>query len=214
MTAIDGAAAMAAAQPCAWIHVSGYALLGDDGRSLAQRLAGRFVSVNGGSAAAHDGRAAQLLEHLGTLRPSLIILNAAEVAALLEASDAEHPPSGAVRLPAEAARLVAGELGALVVVTDGDRGAHATWPGGRGVHVAAVRADAVDATGAGDAFAAAVIDELADGAWPPDEERVRRAMVAGAELAARVVTVVGAQARVPGEAEPTAPARSRGTMPA
>jgi ribokinase len=215
--ALDGAAAVAAAGGCAWIHVSGYALLGDEGGALAQRLAGRFVSVNGGSAAARDGRAAQLLEHLRTLRPALIILSAAEAAALLEGPmprGALTSRPGATSDPEEAARRLAEELGSLVVVTDAARGADAAWPGGRAVHVAAPRALTVDATGAGDAFAAAVIDELADGAWPPDEERMRRAMAAGAALAARVVAVDGAQARVAGEHDAMARGRGQVRLPA
>lgn len=213
--ALEAAAALAAVEASTWIHVSGYALLGDDGGALARRLAGRFVSVNGGSAAAHDGRASQLLDHLGMLRAALIILSAAEAGALVGALQhgAASPP-GAAPNPAEAALQLAAGLGSLVVVTDAARGAHAAWPDGRGVHVAARRVRALDATGAGDAFAAAVIDGLADGAWPPDEARMRRAMAAGAQLAARVVTVVGAQARVDGERPPAGGLAGQGTMPA
>lgn len=214
--ALDAAAAVAAAGRCPWIHVSGYALLGDAGGALARRLAGRFVSVNGGSAAAHDGRAAQLLERLRALRPSLLVLNATEVAALLPAATrnpAAADPALAAK-PAQAAGLLADELGSLVVVTDAARGAFAAWGSGRGLHVAAHAVRATDATGAGDAFAAAVIDELAGGAWPPDEERIRRAVVAGVNLAARVVTVVGAQARVRGEHDAAARGERHVTVPA
>lgn len=195
--ALDAAAAAAAAGAAHWIHVSGYALLGDRGRQLAELLAGRFVSVNGGSAAAHDGRAPQLLAHLRLLRPALAILNAAEAAALLDEAAA---------LARDAAPKLARELMSVVVVTDGARGAVVAWPDGRSLHAAAARSLAIDATGAGDAFAAALIDELANGPWPPDEDRMRRAMVGGAQLAARVVAVVGAQTRVEGERDVTVPA--------
>jgi sugar/nucleoside kinase (ribokinase family) len=79
------------------------------------------------------------------------------------------------------------------------------------IAVPAVPTRAVDSTGAGDAFAAGLIDELlrtvggADPAatWPPNPERLRAAMSVGTALAARVITVVGAQTRVEGEQRAT-----------
>ena len=58
---------------------------------------------------------------------------------------------------------------------------------------------AVDATGAGDAYAAALIGSLSQGHWPPGGEQLREAMRAGGELAGLVAGALGAQARVAGE---------------
>ena len=58
----------------------------------------------------------------------------------------------------------------------------------------------MDTTGAGDAFAAALLAELAP-AWPPDEWEVMRAMRVGLEVAGAVTLVDGAQARIPSEPE-------------
>jgi sugar/nucleoside kinase (ribokinase family) len=57
----------------------------------------------------------------------------------------------------------------------------------------------LDATGAGDAYAAALVGELLGVGWPPDEPVLRGAMQAGSRLGALVARVVGAQARVSGE---------------
>ena len=70
----------------------------------------------------------------------------------------------------------------LVVLTDGDRGcwfASATDAPVR--HVPAFRVEAVEPTGAGDAFTAALLSRLIDGDWaPPTEADVRYAAAAGA----------------------------------
>jgi sugar/nucleoside kinase (ribokinase family) len=57
----------------------------------------------------------------------------------------------------------------------------------------------VDATGAGDAFAARLIAALVEGPWPPSRSGLQRAMAAASRLAAAVARVPGAQKRVPGE---------------
>jgi sugar/nucleoside kinase (ribokinase family) len=57
--------------------------------------------------------------------------------------------------------------------------------------------DAVDTTGAGDAFAAAVVAHLRERPWPPSPETLTAAMGEAVALAAQVTRVTGAQARVP-----------------
>jgi sugar/nucleoside kinase (ribokinase family) len=202
---LDPAAAVEAAGGATWVHVSGYALLGDAGGALAAGLAGRFVSVNGGSAAARDGRAGQLARHLATLRPALLVLSAQEAAGLAGDELSATPSYGDV------AAHLAERFRSVVVVTMGEAGAVAASPAGDIVAVPAVPTRAVDSTGAGDAFAAGLIDDLLRTvggpgpavAWPPNPERLRTAMRAGATLAARVITVIGAQTRFEGEQRAT-----------
>jgi sugar/nucleoside kinase (ribokinase family) len=60
-------------------------------------------------------------------------------------------------------------------------------------------ADAADTTGAGDAFAAALLARLADTEWPPSGALVRDALDGATAAAAEVVRVAGAQGRTPSE---------------
>lgn len=197
--AIDAGAAAAAVGDATWIHVSGYALLGEGGLRLAEQLAGerrgRPLSVNGGSAT-DASRAAGLLQSLSLLRPALLVLGAAEARALA--------PDRASAT--DAATTLATRLETIVVVTDGAHGARVASEHGATLAAPARPVAAVDATGAGDAFAAALVDRLAgavaiDGraAWPPDPAAMRAALASAIALAARVVAAVGAQARVAGE---------------
>lgn len=65
--------------------------------------------------------------------------------------------------------------------------------------VTGAAAPARDTTGAGDAFAAALVAELLEAGWPPPRERMQVAIEAAVTLAGRVARVDGAQARVAGE---------------
>jgi len=104
-----------------------------------------------------------------------------------------------VILNADEARAVGAEMpGAVVVVTTVD-GATATVAGRVVSAPATAGSEVVDTTGAGDAFAAGLIAELAESDWPPDARQLGRAMAAAAELAAAVTRVRGAQTRVVGE---------------
>jgi ribokinase len=156
-----------------WVHCSGYALLDPTGEAvvttLAERPVGTILSV-GGCAVPPEG-AVRFRDLLSVARPDLLVLNRAEAASL--------------------------GPGFSVVVTDPDGSAAAI--GSLQVREPAIAGLAVDVTGAGDAYAAALIGRLAEGAWPPDEPRLREAMRAGAELASLVAGVLGAQARVAGE---------------
>jgi len=58
---------------------------------------------------------------------------------------------------------------------------------------------AVDTTGAGDAFAAALVAGLLDAEWPPAQAVLEVALRDAVELAAAVARAPGAQARVGAE---------------
>jgi sugar/nucleoside kinase (ribokinase family) len=103
---------------------------------------------------------------------------------------------------ADAAKLAL-EAAAIVVVTGPD-GVEAAYPNSE-LAVRRVRIDrvrAADTTGAGDAFAAALIAELREPPWPPSPATLDRALAAAAGFAAEVTRVPGAQTRVPGESNP------------
>ncbi len=166
-----------------WVHVSGYALRDDHARAVAKVLAARpdsvRVSLGGGSAPRAE--AAAFGEMLDAVRPDLVILSAEEAAAL----GRRRPGTGA----------------AIVVTTAGSGGSWAE-AGGERIEVPAAALDdpPLDATGAGDAYAAALIDALANnGEWPPPIAELRSAMQLASRLGAETARVEGAQGRVPSE---------------
>jgi fructokinase len=69
----------------------------------------------------------------------------------------------------------------LVVLTEGDAGATAWWPGGR-VHAPAVKADVVDTIGAGDSFLAALLVRL-DATGKLSREGLRQLTASGVAAA-------------------------------
>ncbi len=159
-----------------WVHVSGYALLDTEGARVARELAVRPVqsrlSVGGGSLPPGDD-AVSFGELLRVAGPDLLILNRDEAAAL-----GAHTP------------------GCLAVVTSGRSGSAATAPGMPPIHVPAPADDrpVLDTTGAGDAYAAALVDELAHlGGWPPPPAELQHAMAVASRLGADVARVEGAQ---------------------
>jgi ribokinase len=157
------------------LHVAGYALLRHGSRPAAEAAiarahdAGMTVSVDPSSAALlSDG-----LLRLGR-GVDLIIPNALEARALTSQGD-----------PVAAARSLS-ESFPEVAVTLGERGA--LWTDGSEiVRAAALAADVVDTTGAGDAFAAGLLAARARGAGP------KEALEAGCALAARAVASTGAR---------------------
>jgi sugar/nucleoside kinase (ribokinase family) len=182
---VDLAGLSAGAQ---WLIISGYALLDDGALDFAARCAAEsprraVLGCSLPSAGVSGWRAA-----VTAARPQLVILNAdeARVLAQVDGDDAEA-----------LAGALAPELDALVIVT-GPRESSAV---GRDVRMT-VRGTggegAIDSTGAGDAFAAAVIAELGL-AWPPDDRALRTAMSAALSAAAEVVAVPGAQGAVAAE---------------
>jgi sugar/nucleoside kinase (ribokinase family) len=161
-----------------WVHVSGYALRDAAGPTIAAALAARApgvrVSIGGGSLPPGE-EAAAFAELLDVARPELLVLSRDEADALPKRSPL------------------------FAVVTDGRHGSTATAPGMEPMHVAAATPDAavIDATGAGDAYAAALIAQLSEcGAWPPPAVELRRAMGVASRLGAGVATTEGAQGRV------------------
>lgn len=167
-----------------WLVVSGYVLL--------ERAAGLSASgdhpLRAVLGCAMDARQVDGWVAAATsLAPHLVILNLDEARAI----------AGATGDPVTLAAAVAGRVGAGVITTYA--GGAAALVGGRAVAVDAARQPAVDTTGAGDAFSAALLAELAAGTWPPDDAALAAAMRAGIALAGAVAGVEGAQAHVPAE---------------
>jgi sugar/nucleoside kinase (ribokinase family) len=179
-----------------WIHCSGYALLDDLSgdtlaRVLGERAGGVRLSVAGGSVPPERSRVERLRLRLANARPDLLLLSRGEAESMLGA----RPASGLA-----AARALR-ELAPVLVVTSGADGSAAV-SGGRELQVAApaLSGGALDATGAGDAYLAGVLIELAEaGGWPPAKGPLRAAMQRGSLLGAQVARVFGAQGRVIGE---------------
>ncbi len=180
-----------------WVHCSGYAL-GDDatGDEMAAMLGSlpdrQTVSVGGGSLPPDAARAARVRHRVATARSRLLILGRDEAASLLDLP----VPSFA----AAADALAVAFPGIIAVVTGGPSGSAAAGPGfALSVPAHDPPTPGVDATGAGDAYAAGLIGTLLGAAWPPDMPTLRRAMEAGSRLGGLVSRMIGAQARVAGE---------------
>jgi ribokinase len=189
--------AAVAAAGAAWVHCSAYPLADDvTGDALAEALgslsAGSRISAGGGSLPPDPARAARVRERLATTRMSLLILERDEAAALLDAP----LPS----LPAAADALLTTFPATIAVVTGGASGSAAAGPGfAFSVPAQNPSSPMLDATGAGDAYAAALIAALLPTAWPPDVATLRAAMEAGSRAGGLVSRVLGAQGRVAGE---------------
>ena len=158
-----------------WTVVSGYVLLEADVDRLAAALASRRGRRALLGCAVPDAALAAWTAASMALRPDLAILNRDEASAVAAATGA-----------------------GVLVVTDAD-GALATI-GRDEVHVqAAAGPPALDTTGAGDAFAATLIESLSSGTWPPERAVLEAALRAAGRLASAVAHERGAQARVAGE---------------
>jgi sugar/nucleoside kinase (ribokinase family) len=162
------------------LHLSGYVLLHDGPRAAGlaalerARAARMTISVDPASAAPlRSAGAAQVLEWIG--RADLLLPNLDEARALTGCDDAEA-----------AGRALARQAGEVVVTLGADG---ALWTDGHDVVWADAPADGVvvDATGAGDAFAAGFLAAWRDGADPA------RALAAGCALGARAVARAGAR---------------------
>jgi len=161
------------------LHLSGYVLLDE-----ASRPAGRHalaVAAARGLTTSVDAASAVPLRGVPFLDlargADLLLANADEAAALL----------GSPAPPADLARGLAAAGVRHAVVKCGPAGAVWAAAGGAVVTAPAVPAEAVDPTGAGDAFAAGLLAAWLAGAPPA------QALAAGARLGARAVTVVGAR---------------------
>jgi sugar/nucleoside kinase (ribokinase family) len=182
-----------------WIHCSGYPLLDDrTGDALAELLGGRRqkvrLSIAGGSVPPDPGRVSRLRARLEEARPDLVIMSGEEADALLAGRPARALAAAAALQP----------LASVVIVTVGADGSAAVAEGMR-LEAAAPQLPGpmLDATGSGDAFAAALLVTLTGtkkASWPPSADALTAAMEAGNRLGAQVSRVLGAQGRVDGEA--------------
>jgi ribokinase len=169
------------------VHVSGYALFGDDSREAAvQALA---AARSAGVPVSLDAASAGPLARFGPHR----LLDAADAALVFANRDEAALLIGSPDIAAATAARRLGSLCGEAVVKDGAAGA--AWSDGTDVlSVPAVRIDGpVDSTGAGDAFAAGVLGARAGGASIADQ------LARGAEFAGRALACPGG--RPPGAQE-------------
>ncbi|HEX9609783.1 MAG TPA: carbohydrate kinase family protein [Candidatus Limnocylindria bacterium] len=171
-----------------WLVISGYALLEDGALAFARRCAAQQPLRAILGCAVPDARVADWRAAASAARAHLVVLNADEARVLAGADDELEALVAALAL----------ELGAAVIVT-GPRRASAV-AGDIRVTVAAPTdsAGVVDTTGAGDAFAAALIVGLGV-AWPPDADALGAAMSDALSIAGEVVGVPGAQGPIASE---------------
>ena len=151
-----------------------------------------IVSAGGGSLPDDPARSARVRSRIATAGVALLVLSRDEAAALLD----RPLPSMAA-----AADALAVAFPALVaVVTGGAAGSAAAGPG-FAISVPAVEPGTpmLDATGAGDAYVAALILELRGSDWPPDMPKLRAAMERASRDGGLVSRVLGAQGRTAGE---------------
>ena len=165
--------------PAAWLVVSGYPLLEAAGAALAARLGGIDARRALLGCAVPAGQLTAWTAAARACRPSMLIVNDREGAELLGATTGDS----AEEIGSLAHRL-AGSFTCAAMVTDAG-GAAACWPGDQPIVVAGTVGETavVDTTGAGDAFAARVIVELATGAWPPPSASVVAALHAAVDHA-------------------------------
>jgi len=193
-TSLDPVTASAAIREATWVHCSGYALADDAtgdalGDALRQRPDHAPLSVSGGSFEAEPAHVERIRHRLEVAGVDLLILDRREAENLVGAPSASTP---------ELLRALAG-LVAVPIVTSGAAGSAAMIAGELlELPAAAMPGPAVDATGAGDAYASATI-ALLQGAWPPGSASLRAAMTEASVAGARVAAAVGAQAVVAGE---------------
>ena len=184
-----------------WIHCSGYALLDDrTGDELAELLGSRGAkvrqSIAGGSVPPDPARVSRFRARVERARPAVLIMSGEEADSLLGGRPARALAAAAALQP----------LASVVIVTVGAEGSAAVADGMRlEAEAPTLPGPMLDATGSGDAFAAALLVALTapkKRAWPPSADLLTAAMGAGNQLGAEVSRVLGAQGRVDGEPAP------------
>ena len=113
---------------------------------------------------------------------------------VIKMGDDELSPMLGTQDPQEAAEMLLGRGAALVLISLGPDGAFYATRGFSG-DVPTFDVEVVDATGAGDAFLAATLAHLSEGAW--DEENVREATRRGTAAGALACTDYGAMGALP-----------------
>lgn len=165
-----------------WVVVSGYLLTEPMTTGLARAVGASSSRRAILGCALPAGSVPGWLEAARTIRPDLLVLNEAELARL-------------------GARVGPG----MLAVTAAD-GARVMSEGGTTVAPAPPGPPALDTTGAGDAFAAALLASFMDAAWPPTVDAIRAALAEAVAVAGSVARVPGAQGRVAGERSARQPA--------
>jgi sugar/nucleoside kinase (ribokinase family) len=189
------AAACAAAD---WVHCSTYPLADDATADALAELLGSLppttiVSAGGGSLPDDPALAARVRRRLSTAGVRLLIVGRDEASALLD----QPLPS----LPAAADALAGAFPSVIAVVTGAAAGSAAAGPGfALSVPSLEPATPMVDATGAGDAYVAAMIVRLLGTDWPPETTTLRDAMERGTRVGGLVARVVGAQGRTGADA--------------
>ena len=195
---LDPAGVAAACEGADWVHCSAYPLADDATADALADLLGSLppatvVSAGGGSLPDDPALAGRVRHRLSTAGARLLIVGRDEASALL----AQPLPS----LPAAADALAGALPSVIAVVTGATAGSAAAGPGfALSVPALEPAAPMVDATGAGDAYVAAMIGRLVGTGWPPDAATLRDAMERGTRAGGLVARVVGAQGRTEAEA--------------
>ena len=178
------------------LHLSGYPLL-DAASRPAARHALRAAAARGATTSVDAASAGPLRRAGGpaflSWVPGIDVLfaNLDEARALVDREDRAEARALVDRDdPAEELARALASVARIAVVKTGRHGAVSSSPDGT-FAVPAVPARVVDATGAGDAFAAGYLAAWLDGA-PPEE-----ALAAGTRWGAKVVALVGARPPLP-----------------
>jgi sugar/nucleoside kinase (ribokinase family) len=194
---LDPSQMATAAAGAEWVHCSAYALADEATGDLLAEALGSLppstrVSAGGGSLHEDPERSGRVRRRLASAGVDLLVMGRDEAAALLD----RQLPS----LPAAADALALEFPGVIAVVTGAAAGSAAAGPGfAISVPAADATSPMVDATGAGDAYTAALIVRLGAAGWPPDAGTLRDAMERGSRDGGLVARLVGAQARTPTE---------------
>lgn len=192
LTVADVDAAFAGSADAVHLHLSGYSLL-DAGSADAARHALEAAHARSLTVSVDAASAVPLREVGGSAfvswvrRADVLFANGDEARVLL--GEADSPRLHATDLAATLATRLEGraDVGGTVVVKLGPAGAVAATSRGAVVEARALPVDAVDATGAGDAFAAGFLAAWLGGAG------LAEALAAGAAFGARAVTTMGAR---------------------